>query len=128
MDMDMKLDSGHHRVGIETADVDGELDCGHHRMDIGAIDDPEVVELGMHLAGNGFKVVQSRKSKAKMRSRAATFGRDEALSETIKSIQYDMFFRDDTEVMPLSQTVIHRMVLKRRAKTNAMRNWAPRTY
>ena len=61
----MKLACGHHRVGIAMADVDGGLDCGHQRVDFGAIDDSKFVELCMHLAGNVFKVVQSRRSKAK---------------------------------------------------------------
>ena len=86
----MKLDCGHHRVGIATADVDGGLGCGHQRVDVGAIDDPEVVELCMHLAGNGFKVVQLRRSKTKMRSRAATVGRNEALS-TITDMKLQEF-------------------------------------
>ena len=80
VDMAMKLDCGRHRAGIATDDVSWVLDCGHQRADFGAIDDLEVIELGMHLAENGFNVVQSRRSKAKMRSRAAACGRDETLS------------------------------------------------
>ena len=58
-------------------------------MNIGAIDDPMVIDLGMNLTGNGLNLVQSRKSKAKMRSRAATFGRDEASSTvTDMKLQY----------------------------------------
>ena len=80
VDMAMKLDCGHHRVGFATAGFEGGFDCSYQRLDFGAIDVPEVVELGMSLAGNDIKVVQSRRSKAKMRSRAATVGRNEALS------------------------------------------------
>ena len=76
VDMAMKLDCGHHRAGIAADDVEGVLDCGHQRADFGAIGDLEVVELGMHFSENGFKVVQSRRSKAKLKSRAAAFGRD----------------------------------------------------
>ena len=48
----------------------------------------EVVELGTHLEGYGFKLVQSQKSRAKMRSRATAFGRGEALSTvTDKKLQ-----------------------------------------
>ena len=36
--------------------------------------------MGMHLAENGFKVVQSRRTKAQMKARAAVVGRDETFS------------------------------------------------